>query len=153
MRTKKTLLTYKVICTLSQVQRERAEERSSTEIDLEISVFAVFKKWWGSKWCQLTPLLNLRRSHFMTQKQWLYIFNSVLLFVFTLQQKSSTSSTNSSQEGRGGNQDGKSGQPQALDELLERQWEQGSQFLMDQASHFDSKYPIVVVIQSFQREI
>ena len=31
-------------------------------------------------------------------------------------------------------------QPQTLDELLERQWEQGSQFLMEQASHFDSKY-------------
>lgn len=30
-------------------------------------------------------------------------------------------------------------QPQTLDELLERQWEQGSQFLMEQASHFDSK--------------
>ena len=30
-------------------------------------------------------------------------------------------------------------QPQTLDELLERQWEQGSQFLMEQASHFDSE--------------
>ena len=30
-------------------------------------------------------------------------------------------------------------QPQTLEELLERQWEQGSQFLMEQASHFDSK--------------
>eukprot|EP00095_Tigriopus_kingsejongensis_P008497 snap_masked-scaffold18_size714446-processed-gene-6.21 protein:Tk08497 transcript:snap_masked-scaffold18_size714446-processed-gene-6.21-mRNA-1 annotation:"mixed-lineage leukemia" len=28
-------------------------------------------------------------------------------------------------------------QPQTLEELLERQWEQGSQFLMEQASHFD----------------
>ena len=38
-------------------------------------------------------------------------------------------------------QDGKSkDQPQTLDELLERQWEQGSQFLMEQASHFDSTY-------------
>ncbi|KAJ8673829.1 hypothetical protein QAD02_005091 [Eretmocerus hayati] len=27
--------------------------------------------------------------------------------------------------------------PQTLDQLLERQWEQGSQFLMDQAQHFD----------------
>merc|ERR1712226_301900 len=27
--------------------------------------------------------------------------------------------------------------PQTLEELLERQWEQGSQFLMEQASHFD----------------
>ena len=31
-------------------------------------------------------------------------------------------------------------QPQTLEELLERQWEQGSQFLMEQASHFDSKF-------------
>lgn len=30
--------------------------------------------------------------------------------------------------------------PQTLDQLLERQWEQGSQFLMEQAQHFDSKY-------------
>jgi hypothetical protein len=29
--------------------------------------------------------------------------------------------------------------PQSLDQLLERQWEQGSQFLMEQAQHFDSK--------------
>lgn len=29
--------------------------------------------------------------------------------------------------------------PQSLEQLLERQWEQGSQFLMEQAQHFDSK--------------
>ena len=29
--------------------------------------------------------------------------------------------------------------PQNLEQLLERQWEQGSQFLMEQAQHFDSK--------------
>ena len=28
--------------------------------------------------------------------------------------------------------------PQSLEQLLERQWEQGSQFLMEQAQHFDS---------------
>ncbi|GBP11980.1 Uncharacterized protein F54F2.2, isoform a, partial [Eumeta japonica] len=27
--------------------------------------------------------------------------------------------------------------PQSLEQLLERQWEQGSQFLMEQAQHFD----------------
>jgi len=32
--------------------------------------------------------------------------------------------------------------PQSLDQLLERQWEQGSQFLMEQAQHFDSKQRI-----------
>ena len=61
-------------------------------------------------------------------------------FCDILFQKSSTSSsaaTNaSSNDGR--NKD----QPQTLDELLERQWEQGSQFLMEQASHFDSKLKI-----------
>lgn len=31
------------------------------------------------------------------------------------------------------------GTPQSLEQLLERQWEQGSQFLMEQAQHFDSK--------------
>lgn len=30
--------------------------------------------------------------------------------------------------------------PQTLEQLLERQWEQGSQFLMEQAQHFDSKF-------------
>lgn len=30
--------------------------------------------------------------------------------------------------------------PQSLEQLLERQWEQGSQFLMEQAQHFDSKF-------------
>lgn len=34
---------------------------------------------------------------------------------------------------------GLGGNPQSLDQLLERQWEQGSQFLMEQAQHFDSK--------------
>lgn len=29
--------------------------------------------------------------------------------------------------------------PQSLEQLLERQWEQGSQFLMDQANHLDSE--------------
>lgn len=33
------------------------------------------------------------------------------------------------------------GVPQSLEQLLERQWEQGSQFLMEQAQHFDSKFP------------
>ena len=32
------------------------------------------------------------------------------------------------------------GVPQSLEQLLERQWEQGSQFLMEQAQHFDSNY-------------
>lgn len=47
--------------------------------------------------------------------------------------------------------------PQTLDQLLERQWEQGSQFLMEQAQHFDSKlfafknrsYPITTLYMFF----
>ena len=40
----------------------------------------------------------------------------------------------------GGGAGGKTAaQPKTLEELLERQWEQGSQFLMEQASHFDSE--------------
>ncbi len=31
--------------------------------------------------------------------------------------------------------------PESLEQLLERQWQQGSQFLMEQAQHFDSKFP------------
>jgi hypothetical protein len=51
-------------------------------------------------------------------------------------QRSSSTSTSQGSGGEGGS---KSSQPQTLEELLERQWEQGSQFLMEQASHFDSK--------------
>ncbi|XP_072931252.1 uncharacterized protein Alh isoform X29 [Epargyreus clarus] len=35
---------------------------------------------------------------------------------------------------------------QSLDQLLERQWEQGSQFLMEQAQHFDSEYQIASLL-------
>lgn len=38
------------------------------------------------------------------------------------------------------------GAPQSLEQLLERQWEQGSQFLMEQAQHFDSKFRVTHVI-------
>jgi hypothetical protein len=36
--------------------------------------------------------------------------------------------------------------PQSLDQLLERQWEQGSQFLMEQAQHFDSQYFYLILV-------
>ncbi len=57
------------------------------------------------------------------------------MLLFRLQRTCSTASQNSSNDPSGS----KSSQPQTLEELLERQWEQGSQFLMEQASHFDSK--------------
>ncbi|KOB76291.1 Alhambra, isoform A, partial [Operophtera brumata] len=39
---------------------------------------------------------------------------------------------------------GRSSGAQSLDQLLERQWEQGSQFLMEQAQHFDIERKAVV---------
>lgn len=38
---------------------------------------------------------------------------------------------------------------QSLEQLLERQWEQGSQFLMEQAQHFDSEFFFVVFFVQF----
>ncbi|XP_044752489.1 protein AF-10 isoform X6 [Coccinella septempunctata] len=50
----------------------------------------------------------------------------------------SVGSSNSGNGGLSGMLGGGSGNiPQTLDQLLERQWEQGSQFLMEQAQHFD----------------
>lgn len=61
---------------------------------------------------------------------------------------SSTSSANKSQGPQGppslssmlSGANASGGAPQSLEQLLERQWEQGSQFLMEQAQHFDSEY-------------
>lgn len=54
---------------------------------------------------------------------------------------SSTGSANSNSGGLTSMLGGNSGSiPQTLDQLLERQWEQGSQFLMEQAQHFDSMH-------------
>jgi hypothetical protein len=61
-----------------------------------------------------------------------------LLFVI-FQPKPGTSSS-ASQAGTDFVNKGPHQQPQTLEELLERQWEQGSQFLMEQASHFDSEF-------------
>lgn len=64
----------------------------------------------------------------------------------------SVRSNNSSSAGSAGSSGGLSSMlgggssgsiPQTLDQLLERQWEQGSQFLMEQAQHFDSKSNII----------
>ena len=46
---------------------------------------------------------------------------------------SSSSTSNSTLSSQGPTQ------AQSLEQLLERQWEQGSQFLMEQAQHFDSE--------------
>ncbi|KAK9888613.1 hypothetical protein WA026_000843 [Henosepilachna vigintioctopunctata] len=58
--------------------------------------------------------------------------------VITTARCNSTGSTASGNSGLSGMLGGTSGNiPQTLDQLLERQWEQGSQFLMEQAQHFD----------------
>ena len=62
----------------------------------------------------------------------------MIFVIFNVLQRSSSSTTASQGSGEGGSSS-KAAQPQTLEELLERQWEQGSQFLMEQASHFDSK--------------
>ena len=46
--------------------------------------------------------------------------------------------------------------PQSLEQLLERQWEQGSQFLMEQAQNFDSEFYLhwtdeTIIFYLFQR--
>merc|ERR1719357_1640622 len=53
------------------------------------------------------------------------------------QRTASTASQGSGQGGSTGEAPKPNQHPQTLEELLERQWEQGSQFLMEQASHFD----------------
>lgn len=40
------------------------------------------------------------------------------------------------------------GAPQSLEQLLERQWEQGSQFLMEQAQHFDSELILIGALKT-----
>lgn len=52
---------------------------------------------------------------------------------------SNSTSNNSNHAGNSSSTAAVGSIPQSLDQLLERQWEQGSQFLMEQAQHFDSK--------------
>ena len=68
-----------------------------------------------------------------------------LTFFFSFLQRSNSSTTSQSNEA-------KSAQPQTLEELLERQWEQGSQFLMEQASHFDSKLTYDTVFENHTKK-
>ena len=77
-----------------------------------------------------------RKNHFRVNSiSWK---KTLTFFIFNVLQRSSSSTTASQGSGEGGSSS-KAAQPQTLEELLERQWEQGSQFLMEQASHFDSK--------------
>ena len=59
---------------------------------------------------------------------------------FILQRTASTASQSEAGSSTAGETSKTNQHPQTLEELLERQWEQGSQFLMEQASHFDSKF-------------
>lgn len=57
-----------------------------------------------------------------------------------IQARQSNANSNASASGLSSMLGGSGGViPQTLDQLLERQWEQGSQFLMEQAQHFDSR--------------
>lgn len=62
--------------------------------------------------------------------------------IASIRSTNSTTSASNSSSGFSSMLGGGSGGtvPQTLDQLLERQWEQGSQFLMEQAQHFDSEY-------------
>lgn len=69
----------------------------------------------------------------------------ILLFVFNLQSRNSVSNqpqgpSLASMLSGNGTATAHGNTPQSLEQLLERQWEQGSQFLMEQAQHFDSKF-------------
>lgn len=77
------------------------------------------------------------------------IFDTLLLnniiYKFQSKQSSTTSSTTTSSGPASltsmlSGASSSNGTPQSLEQLLERQWEQGSQFLMEQAQHFDSKF-------------
>ncbi|KAL7301329.1 hypothetical protein TKK_0006065 [Trichogramma kaykai] len=67
------------------------------------------------------------------------LHSRVIASVKASQNAASTSFTSSNPAGTSNNSGvlGSGNIPQTLDQLLERQWEQGSQFLMDQAQHFD----------------
>lgn len=69
-------------------------------------------------------------------------FKLICAFTDPFQARSSSSGGSSSGSGGGSGLSSMLGGgggaiPQTLDQLLERQWEQGSQFLMEQAQHFD----------------
>jgi len=82
----------------------------------------------------------MKCSSFLERKCLHIHTSSCLILKRTYSQRSPSTSHNASEllsPNAGSSSGGK--QPQTLEELLERQWEQGSQFLMEQASHFDSK--------------
>lgn len=69
--------------------------------------------------------------------------------IASIRSTNSTASASNSSSGFSSMLGGGSGGtvPQTLDQLLERQWEQGSQFLMEQAQHFDSEYKHQLTLQ------
>ena len=66
--------------------------------------------------------------------------NLLNFYTITFQRTASTASQSEAGSSTAGETSKTNQHPQTLEELLERQWEQGSQFLMEQASHFDSKF-------------
>lgn len=80
------------------------------------------------------------RRRVSVQRHMLSLFCSVLLFprcvlIIFFHPLQRHPSNNSHTAGESSS----SGGGKSLEELLERQWEKGSQFLMEQASHYDSK--------------
>ena len=62
-------------------------------------------------------------------------------------QTSPKSGSISSSGGSGDNAGASSSLPTSMEQLLERQWEQGSQFLMEQGQHFDSESDLFTKIR------
>ena len=102
----------------------------------------------GKKKVCAPSILRLGRLFFQSQKNY---FNFLILYfwLFWLQRSSSSATSQGSGEGTSAGANKSSSQPQTLEELLERQWEQGSQFLMEQASHFDSKQILFTIWNFF----
>jgi len=72
-----------------------------------------------------------------------YIFSLLTILQETPQPQGSASSWSSFTNGMNNNS------TQALEDLLERQWEQGGAFLMEQAQHFDSMTFLNITVDFF----
>ncbi|XP_044579916.1 protein AF-10-like isoform X2 [Cotesia glomerata] len=105
-------------------------QKMSDTLHQELEAHSIFTEASNSSTTLVGPQLHsrviasIRSNQFTTQPQ--TSFASVF-------QTNNVASTNISSSGALSG----SAIPQTLDQLLERQWEQGSQFLMEQAQHFD----------------
>lgn len=107
-------------------------QKMSDTLNQELEAHSIFTEASNSSTTLVGPQLHSRviasiRSNQAAQQQ-----QSATSFSAVFSQNSNHSSLGPGALGGGAI-------PQTLDQLLERQWEQGSQFLMEQAQHFDSK--------------